>query len=100
MNFPEAFNQLIKTWREERNDRVKLQHAYLVVSVFALLLSGLISLIDVQVGRQIAKVAAVMIGIFLINAIVWALVYAWFIADNKVDEISPAAKTPSRSARK
>jgi hypothetical protein len=65
--------ELLNNWRT-RNDRVKLQHAYLAIAFISIVVSGIVGLLNSSVGRKLAYISLAAIVIYLVNAVIWALV--------------------------
>lgn len=64
----------MRRWNSATNEREKLQHTYLTIAIATIVVSGLVSLVNVTLGRRLTVVALVAIGAFLLNFIVWHLV--------------------------
>lgn len=75
----QSIKELLATWNIEHGDRVKLQHAYLVIAVATIVIAGLVSLIDDRTGQLLVNVALCALGVFVANVIVWALLYSLVI---------------------
>lgn len=75
--------QTLKTmfidWNAKYSERVKLQHAYVVISLAGIVLAGLVGLLDYDASRAILRVCFMGIAIFAINAIGWALLFSLVI---------------------
>lgn len=69
----EQFVEIIRDWNKSSSERVKLQHVYILIIIVITVISGLLGLIDVELGRQFIKLAGIAAIAFLANAIVWAL---------------------------
>jgi len=63
---------LIK-WNSSTSERQKLQHAYLAITIVIILIAGIVSLVNSNVGHKLTLIALVTIVIFIINGIVWSL---------------------------
>ncbi len=63
----------LNSWNVQKSERQKLQHVYLALTVFVVLLAGTISLFDGELGHNIVLIALVAIAAFFINSIVWNL---------------------------
>ena len=72
----------LEQWKLKTGERQKLQHIYVVIAVGALIVAGLIGLIDNELGQTISYVALASIIVFIVNGIVWHLV-----VDNLLDRI-------------
>lgn len=69
------FNELKKSlasWKASYDDRQKLQHCYVVLSLIVVLVSGVISLFNQDLGQSVLLVAVALAGIFVINAVIWS----------------------------
>lgn len=69
----------LRQWSESTDDRRQLQHVYAFGGVALLFVAGLVGLVDDNLGQTLATVALATIGIFFVNAIVWALVVAFVL---------------------
>jgi len=63
----------LNKWQASKNERQKLQHAYLVLAAVTILVAGLIALFNARLGHNVAKLALVVAGTFLVNAFAWNL---------------------------
>lgn len=91
----EFLKQALIGWNCQKDQRHKLQQAYLAAVFVGLILAGCLTLLNVQQGRLIAMAAAGFALIFLINGAAWALLEA-FIAPNLPKAESSASKTRRR----
>ncbi len=87
----QTFKKNFRNWANDTNERVKLQHAYLVITITVVLASGVISLFDAPVGRTFVGVAVGALLIFIINAVMWALLHSI---------TTRFAQSPTKTARK
>lgn len=69
----ESLKESLTKWNAETDERVKLQHVYMTVAVGLALCAGIVGLMNHQLGQNILVVAIISAGIFLANAVVWAL---------------------------
>lgn len=69
----EVLKDSLNNWNISKNERQKLQHAYLVLTVLIVLIAGIISLFDGELGHDIVLIALMAISAFFINSIVWNL---------------------------
>lgn len=69
----ENMKTLLIDWNATTSERQKLQHAYLVIAFAVVMLAGLISLIDADLGQTVVRVALVAVIIFVANALVWSV---------------------------
>lgn len=70
----EAIWTSLKEWNTRVSERAKLQHAYVVIAIIAVLVAGLVSLLDAPAGRSLLNIALAAIIIYFVNAVVWGVV--------------------------
>lgn len=75
----EALILSIDKWKTTKNERQKLQHAYLVLAMVIVLVAGVISLFNPALGHNTVKFAIVAAGAYLVNAFVWNLLQSSII---------------------
>ena len=83
--------QLLIDWNSEKNQRIKLQQAYLVIVVLMAIASGLVTLVNLSLGRAIIMSAAILALVYIVNSISWLVLD--MIVSKKIDLI---AKVPSK----
>ena len=83
--------QLLIGWNSEKNQRIKLQQAYLVLVVLMAIASGLVTLVNLSLGRTIIMSAAILALVYVVNSISWLVLD--MIVSKKIDLI---AKVPSK----
>lgn len=83
------FKDAIVRWGNSTTERQKLQHAYLALTVAAILVAGIVSLINANQGHRITYIALAAISVFIINAFVWNLLNSILLS-----------KLPTRPKRK
>ena len=83
--------QLLIDWNSEKNQRIKLQQAYLVIVVLMAIASGLVTLVNLSLGRTIIMSAAILALVYVVNSISWLVLDMIF--SKKIDLI---AKVPSK----
>lgn len=69
----ESIKSALESWNSYSSERQKLQHTYLAVAVIVVFGSGLISLINAELGHDIVRVALLAVMVFFTNALVWNL---------------------------
>lgn len=69
----EVLKDSLNSWNIQKSERQKLQHAYLALAVVIVLIAGIISLFDGNLGHNIVLVALLAIVTFFINSVVWNL---------------------------
>lgn len=73
----QSFKKHFNAWINDTDERAKLQHAYLAIAVVVVLISGILSLLDAPLGRNMVGIAVGALFIFIVNAVVWALLYSF-----------------------
>jgi hypothetical protein len=76
----ESLKETLAKWNAGTDARVKLQHVYMTVAVGLVFLAGLVGLINHAMGQNILVVAIISAGVFLANAVVWALLQSAVLA--------------------
>ncbi|HUS25967.1 MAG TPA: hypothetical protein VMY99_01300 [Nevskiaceae bacterium] len=83
----QTIKDLLADWNANYNERAKLQHAYLFVSIVGIIAAGLVGLLDYDASRAMLRLCFAGLAIFGINVIAWALLFS--LAVNKL----PAKRT-------
>ena len=83
--------QLLIDWNSGKNQRIKLQQAYLVIVVLMAIASGLVTLVNISLGRTIIMSAAILALVYIVNSISWLVLD--MIVSRKIDLI---AKSPGK----
>lgn len=66
-------SKFIEEWNQHTSERAKLQHSYVVLAIASILIAGLVGLINYDLGQQLVALALICAGVFLANALAWAL---------------------------
>jgi cell division protein FtsW (lipid II flippase) len=69
----QSFKTLFQEWSTQHDSFTKLQHAYITIAILALLIAGIIGLINHPLGQSILFIAVCALLIFIANGVVWAL---------------------------
>lgn len=75
----ESLKSSLATWDAKTSERVKLQHAYIIVAVVLLVVAGVIGLMNRGLGQNILIVAIISAAMFLANAVAWSLLQSAFL---------------------
>lgn len=75
----ESLKTSLAAWDTKTSERVKLQHAYIVVAVVLLVVAGVIGLMNRELGQNILVVAIISAAMFLANAVAWSLLQSAFL---------------------
>ena len=98
----QSLKNTLSEWNTSTSERSKLQHLYITVAVILIIAAGVVGLLNQDLGQQILGIAIMAAGIFLINAVAWALLQSFVLL--KIDRTpAPTVKpvvTPTRTARK
>ncbi len=86
----ESVMEVLRTWNKSTSERVKVQHVYIAIIVVVTVVSGLVSLISPQLGRQFITVAGVALVAFIANALVWALTRVYLL--DRLERKRPSGK--------
>lgn len=73
----DVIKQVYASWSSEKNQRRKLQQAYVIVASILAAPAGVVTLLNDGLGKKLLMVAAGAIFVFFVNAIMWALVEAF-----------------------
>lgn len=85
----QSLKELLAAWNTTHGERVKLQHAYLVIAAATVVVAGLVGLIDDSAGQLLVNVALIALGVFVANIVAWALLNSLVVMK------LPGRKTPA-----
>lgn len=71
----------LNTWNTKTNDRQKLQQLYLAIIVVGIIVAGVTSLLNPEIGHNLVLVAIFAIVVFISNAVVWNLLKAGLLSN-------------------
>ena len=63
----------LNKWNATKTERQKLQHSYIVLAFVIVLLAGIISLFNANLGHQVVLIALGSLAAFVANAVIWNL---------------------------
>lgn len=69
----------LNSWNDTTTDRQKMQHMYIAIAAVLLVVAGVIGLLNQALGQQLLAITIAAAGIFLINAIAWALLQSFVL---------------------
>ena len=69
----EFLRQFAAEWNRDRNQRTKLQRAYITVAVLLSAVAGMFVLVNADVSRVLALAAVGLAGVYIANAAMWLL---------------------------
>jgi len=76
----ESIKSSLVIWNTKTTERQKLQQLYLAIIVVGILVAGVTSLLNAEVGHNLVLVAIFAILVFLSNAIAWNLLKAGLLS--------------------
>lgn len=91
-------NKFIEEWNQRTSERSKLQHAYVALAVTTLVVAGLVGLVDYDTGQKLVALAMVCAGVFIVNAIAWALLSGLVLV--RINGGLPAKATSKKPTKK
>lgn len=81
-------------WLKSTNERQKLQTIYLSIAVVAVVVAGLFSLVNPELGQTILKIAYLAGFVWIVNFVTWALFFT--AAQNKTQNTPSAPRLPRK----
>ena len=75
----ESLQSVLREWNKSTNERTKLQYAYLFLGIIGIIIAGLITLLNPELGHVVVIFASFLFVTLLANAIVWALLKSFVI---------------------
>jgi cell division protein FtsW (lipid II flippase) len=69
----ENFLTVLNNWNSGKNERQKLQHALLALTVVIVLIAGMISLVSADIGHNVVRLALFTLAAFVANGFIWNL---------------------------
>ncbi len=70
----------LRAWNESNTERVKLQHAYIAAAITAIVVAGLVGLVNYDLGQRLTAIALLVLGVFFVNLIAWTLLSGLVLA--------------------
>lgn len=99
----ESLKSSLITWNDTTSDRTKLQHFYIAIAAALLVVAGVIGLLNQSLGQQLLAVAIAAAGIFIVNAVAWALLQSFVLfrlRETPVAQAPQKEKVAAPTARK
>lgn len=88
---------ILITWNATHSERAKLQYAYVVLAIAGIFIAGLVGLINDAVSQLIVNASLILLGVFVVNMLAWAILYGLLISKIPAPE---GPKTPKPKRRK
>ena len=70
----------LNRWNTAKTERQKLQHTLLALTVIIVVVAGLLSLVNVNLGHDVVLVSVFTLASFVANALVYNLLQAALLA--------------------
>ncbi len=86
------------TWNEQKNQRLKLQQAYVALAVISLAIGGGLVLISNSAAHLAASIAGIVGVVFLVNSVAWTVLDA-IIAPRLPRPAKPTQARTTKSTR-
>ena len=91
-----SFKTSLISWAASTSDRQKLQHAYLALAAGLLIIAGVIGLLNNTLGQQLLAVSIAAAGVFLINAVAWALLQSFVLFKLQPPRSTSSVRRPTK----
>lgn len=91
----EFLRQFVAEWNGDRNQRTKLQRAYVLVAMLLSTIAGIFILINIDVSRALMFAAVGLAGVYIANATMWLLLDSIVSPKLPKPEVKPA-RAPRR----
>ena len=69
----QSIRESLESWNSTKNERQKLQHLYLALTVVVIFCAGIITLFNPGLGQTIATLAFAALIVYIVNGVVWNL---------------------------
>ena len=86
------------TWNDQKNQRLKLQQAYVALAIISLTISGGLILIRNSAAHLAASIAGIVGVVFLVNSVAWTVLDA-IIAPRLPRPAKPTRARTTKSTR-
>lgn len=65
--------EYLRKWNATKNERQKLQDAYLLFGILAVIVSGLITFLNVKLGYTLVMIGLALLAAYVLNGVTWHL---------------------------
>lgn len=65
--------EFLRKWNTTKTERQKLQDTYLLLGVVIIVISGLITFLNVKLGYTLVMIGLTLLGAYVMNGIAWHL---------------------------
>lgn len=91
----EFLRQFAAEWNGDRNQRTKLQRAYITIAVLLSTVAGMLVLVSTDVSRVLVLAAVGLAGVYVANATMWLLLDS-IVSPKLPNPEAKSARAPSR----
>ena len=95
MSMLEFTKSILALWNSEKNQRLKLQYAYIMLAIIGLAVAGLLTLFNASSAHLAASASGILFVTFLVNSIAWGIIEA-FVTPKLPKEVSTSVKRSTR----
>ena len=104
-----SFKQSLSTWNQSTTDRQKQQHTFIAIAIILLVIAGVLGLLNQGLGQQLLAISIAAAAIFIVNAVVWALLQSFVlfrlqtdptVKEDVVAAIKPATARTRKTSKK
>lgn len=98
----QSIKEFLTRWDAQTTDRQKMQHAYISLAITLVIAAGIFGLLNQYLGQQILAIAIACAGIFLVNAVAWALLQSFILMNltSKAEKSTSAPKSTPKKRKK
>ena len=76
----ESVQEYIRKWNTTKTEREKLQSIFFILGSGIVLLAGLMTFINAEVGYGMVTIGLVLLAVFIINGVSWHLLSSIFLS--------------------
>lgn len=69
----ESLTKYLRKWNSRHNERVKLQYGILFLSSVGVVVSGLVALVDADLGHTMVRISLMGFATLVVNWVIWSL---------------------------
>ena len=95
MSMFEFTKSILTLWNSEKNQRLKLQYAYIMLAIIGLAAAGLLTLFNASSAHLAASASGILFVTFLVNSVAWGIIEA-FVTPKLPKEVGTPTKKSTR----
>lgn len=92
--------QSIRQWNATYSERSKLQHSYIAFAIIAIIMAGLVGLVDYDLSQRLTGIALLLLGVFFVNLIAWTLLSGLLLTGLESPKRSTTRSTSKTSTKR